>query len=91
MDRGSAGPRDAGGTRLERAIVLQLLRGDHEPKWSRAQLASELEAGGAQDDRQEIEQALRSLEGAGVLGCNEQEVWASSASRRLDELELIGV
>jgi hypothetical protein len=91
MDIGSERSPDAGGTRLERAIVLQLLRDDHERMWSRAQLTSELEAGDAEIGRPAVEQALRRLEREGVLGCTDREVWASSAARRLDELELIGV
>jgi hypothetical protein len=97
MDREPAGSREpkgsraAGDTTLERAIVLQLLRDDHERTWSRAQLTIELQADGAEIDRTEIEEAVRRLQREGVLGATEQEVWASDAARRLDELELIGV
>jgi hypothetical protein len=38
-----------------------------------------------------LEKALRRLERDGVLGLSEHQAWASSAARRLDELELIGV
>jgi Fe2+ or Zn2+ uptake regulation protein len=97
MDREPAGSREprgshaAGDTTLERAIVLQLLRDDHERTWSRAQLTIELQADGAEIDREAIDRAVRHLEREGVLGATEQEVWASDAARRLDELELIGV
>jgi Fe2+ or Zn2+ uptake regulation protein len=85
------GSRAAGDTTLERAIVLQLLRDDHERTWSRAQLTIELQADGEEVDRAGIDEAVRRLEREGVLGATEQEVWASDAARRLDELELIGV
>jgi Fe2+ or Zn2+ uptake regulation protein len=91
MDRGSEESHDTAGTTLERAIVLQLLRDDHERTWTRAQLTSELQADGAEIGQEAIDEALLRLERAGVLGCNEQEVSASSAATRLDELGLIGV
>jgi hypothetical protein len=91
MDREPKRSHDADDTTLERAIVLQLLRDDHERKWSRAQLTIELEADGEEIDREAIDEAVRRLEREGVLGCTEQEVWASDAARRLDELDLIGV
>ena len=91
MDREPKGSHADGEETLERAIVLQLLRDDHERKWSRAQLAIELQAGGEEIDKEAIDEAVRRLEREGVLGATEQEVWASSAAWRLDELELIGV
>lgn len=96
MDRESKGSRaPSDHVRLERAIVLQLLRDDHERMWSHAQLAIELEAeleyDRAEIGRQALEKALRRLERDGVLGLSEHQAWASSAARRLDELELIGV
>ncbi|HEY3864857.1 MAG TPA: hypothetical protein VGL54_02070 [Solirubrobacteraceae bacterium] len=91
MDIGSEESPDVGGTRLERAIVLQLLRDDRERMWPRAQLTSELQADVAEIDEAAVEQALRRLEQEGVVGCSEQEVWASSAARRLDELDLVGL
>ena len=91
MDREPNGSHAAGEETLERAIVLQLLRDDHERKWPRAQLAIELQAGGEEIDREAIDEAVGRLEREGVLGTTEQEVWASSAAWRLDELDLIGV
>jgi hypothetical protein len=91
MDTDPKGSHAAGDTTLERAIVLQLLRDDRERMWSRAQLTSELEADGEEIDRKAIEEAVRRLEQTGVLGCTEQEVWASDAARYLDELDLVGV
>jgi Fe2+ or Zn2+ uptake regulation protein len=91
MDREPKGSHATGEETLERAIVLQLLRDDHERKWSRAQLAIELQADGEEIDKETLDEALRRLEREGVLGATEQEVWASGAAWRLDELELIGV
>jgi Fe2+ or Zn2+ uptake regulation protein len=91
MDREPKESHAAGEETLERAIVLQLLRDDHERKWSRAQLALELQADGAEIDREAVDEAVSRLEREGVLGATEQEVWASTAAWRLDELELIGV
>ena len=42
MNTQSREPRVGDGVRLERAIVLQLLRDDRSQNWSRAELASEL-------------------------------------------------
>jgi hypothetical protein len=95
MDTESTGQQAAYDTGLERAIVLQLLRDDHELKWSRAELAielsSELDADQAPAGRQAIDEALGRLERDGVIGISEQQAWASSAARRLDELGLIAV
>ncbi len=72
---------------VERAIVLQVLRDDHEERWSRAELARELR------DFQPpvLEAALARLELEGILHREGEQVWASRASRRLDELELISI
>jgi hypothetical protein len=87
MDIEAKGSRAADGAGLERAIILQLLRDDHERMWSREQLSAEL----ALDQSEVIEQALGRLEKEGVITASEEAVWASSAARRLDELGLIGV
>jgi biotin operon repressor len=95
MDRESKVSRASDHAGLERAIVLQLLRDDHERMWSHAQLAieleSELEADRAEIARQAVEKALKRLERDGVLGMSEHQAWASNAARRLDELGLIAV
>jgi len=95
MDTESKGSRAADHAGLERAIVLQLLRDDHKRMWSHAQLAieleSELESDRAEIGRRAVQEALRRLEREGVLGTTEHQAWASSASRRLDELGLIAV
>jgi DNA-binding GntR family transcriptional regulator len=83
MDTESSEPR-ADGAKLERAIVLQVL--SEERRWSRTELAAELGA-----DATGLDSALAALHGQGVLCLAENDVWASPAARRLDELELIGI
>jgi FMN phosphatase YigB (HAD superfamily) len=98
-------------SKVERAIVLQLLRDDREQTWSRARLGIELDGdraaaaaatattGDAADparrtvrpDAPDVEAALRRLGEDGVLCLSEEDAWASRATRRLDELGLIGV
>jgi hypothetical protein len=79
-------PRAVEGPRLERAIVLQLLRDDHRPRWSREELAMEIDA-----ETLALEEALIRLDGAGVIGLAEDAVWASRTVRAVDELGLIAV
>jgi hypothetical protein len=71
----------------ERAVVLQVLRDDHDERWSRAVLAGEL----ADVERRVFEQALARLEAEEVLAVDGCGVRASRAARHLDELELIAV
>ena len=82
MHTESSEPR-ADGAKLERAIVLQVL--SEERRWSRTELAAELGAAAGLDG------ALAALHGQGVVCLAEDDVWASPAARRLDELELIGI
>jgi DNA-binding GntR family transcriptional regulator len=86
MHTQSREPRAGDGPRLERAIVLQLLRDDREPRWSHEALLAELGVG-----EPVLEAALGRLDAEGVLCMSPDEVWASRAARRLDELELIGI
>ncbi len=86
MDRQSSESRDGGASRLERAIVLELLSDDGERSRSIAELEAELGAAAA-----ELATALRELSDVGVLDGSEGRVWASAATRRLDELALIGI
>ena len=81
--RGSRPDRDWA---LERAIVLQLLRQDRAPAWSRSELAAEL---GAEDRL--IDVTLRALVADGVACEDAQTVSASRAAQRLDELELVAI
>lgn len=73
--------------RVERAVVLQLLRDDRAPRWARAELAREI----CDFRPAQVEQALGRLEREAVVLCEGEEVWVSRAVRRLDELELIGI
>jgi hypothetical protein len=83
MHTESSEPR-ADSAKLERAIVLQVL--SEERRWSRTVLAAELGA-----DATGLDSALAALHGQGVVCLAEDDVWASPAARRLDELELIGI
>ena len=83
-------PRDARGRdvwRVERAIVLQVLRDDRDQRWSRTALASEV----SDFEPALIELALSQLQRDEVLSSAGTQVSASPATRRLDQLELIGV
>jgi DNA-binding HxlR family transcriptional regulator len=72
---------------VERAVVLQVLRDDHEERWPRTELAGEV----SDFEPAVLEEALRRLGRDGVLRREGDSVWAACAARRLDELELIGV
>jgi DNA-binding HxlR family transcriptional regulator len=72
---------------VERAIVLQVLRDDHEECWPRAELAREI----SDFEPAVLDEALGRLERDGVLRRERDSVWAGRAARRLDQLELIGV
>jgi hypothetical protein len=91
MHTESKGSRTAEGRRLERAIVLQLLRDDRERTWSLARLRAELQANRSELGEEAVEKALGRLEGDGVLEVSEQAACAANATRALDELGLICV
>lgn len=78
--------RAGDGARLERAVVLQLLRDDHGQDWSRAELAGELGA-----EAPAIEAVLSRLCAEGVARLEDDRISASPATRRLDDLELIAI
>jgi hypothetical protein len=73
--------------RAERAVVLQLLRDDHEERWSRVELDGEL----AYFEGEVVDGAVTDLHGEGLVHLENGMVWASTATRRLDDLDLIGV
>jgi SOS-response transcriptional repressor LexA len=73
--------------RLERAIVSQTLRDDHDRRWSRAELGAEL----GHADPMAIDNALTRLQGEGVVELTDETVRASRAAQRLDELGMIAV
>jgi DNA-binding HxlR family transcriptional regulator len=72
---------------VERAIVLQLLRDDHDERWTRAELTLEI----PDFEPSMLDKALARLDRDGVLHREETSVWASRAARRLDELELVSI
>lgn len=87
MHTESSDPRVGGSRTLERAIVLVLLsEDDGERRWSRAELGE-----GMGVERGSLDAALTGLLDTGVLHQEEDCVWPSSAARRLDGLELIGI
>jgi hypothetical protein len=87
MHTESSDPRAGGSRTLERAIVLVLLsEDDGERRWSRTELGQ-----GMGVERSSLDEALSGLLDTGVLHEEEDRVWPSSAARRLDELELIGI
>lgn len=73
--------------RVERAIVLQALRDDHDQGWSRA----ELEAGLDQADPIAISDALTVLNDEGVIELAGETVRASRAAMHLDKLGMIAI
>ncbi|HYM46100.1 MAG TPA: hypothetical protein VES65_08085 [Solirubrobacteraceae bacterium] len=73
--------------RLERAIVLQTLRDDHDTGWPRPELEAEL----GRPDPIAIGDALTRLNYEGVVELSGETVCASRAALRLSELELIAV
>jgi hypothetical protein len=73
--------------RTQRALVLQLLRDDHDESWPRSELDAEL----GDIEEQAIACALASLQEAGVVELEGDSLSASPTAWRLDELALIGV
>ena len=73
--------------RVERAVVLQLLRDDHDEQWSRAELEAEVN----DVEPLVLSSAIAELERRGVVVAQGEHVVASPCARRLDELGLVGV
>lgn len=73
--------------RLERALVSQILRDDRTDDWLLAALAREL----GEADPRAIGDALARLEQTGVVEIIGDNVRASRAAMRLDELELLAL
>jgi len=73
--------------RVERAIVLQTLRDDHDKRWSQAELAAELDYA----DPTEIGTALTRLMIAGVIELVGDTIQATPAVAYLNELGMIAV
>lgn len=81
--------RDAAGElwMAQRAIVLQVLRDDHDPGWTRAELRRE-----ASDiPRCVMREAFDRLEAEGVLVTKGKHVLASRCAWHMDDLDLIAV
>jgi hypothetical protein len=72
---------------VERAIVLQLLRDDHDEQWLRAELEAEVN----DVEPSVLRSAIADLERQGVVVAQDEHVLASPCARRLDELGLVGV
>jgi hypothetical protein len=79
--------RCAADRRTQRALVLQLLRDDHDESWPRSELDAEL----GDIEGQALAYSLRSLHMAGVIELEGDSLSASPAAWRLQELALIGV
>lgn len=73
---------------VQRGIVLQLLRDDHDERWTRSELRAEI----SDFTRHVFNVSLELLEGNGcVVFDGKQGVRASACARHLDSIELIGV
>jgi len=73
--------------RVERAVVLQLLRDDHDERWPRAELEAEIN----DVEPSVLRSAIAHLERQGVVAAQGEHVAAARCARHLDELGLIGV
>jgi hypothetical protein len=71
----------------QRAIVLQVLRDDHDPRWTRP----ELEAAISDLPQQAVVAALAYLAIEEVIELDETTVCASKCARYMDELELVAI
>ena len=73
---------------IQRAIMLQLLRDDHDPLWTQAELEAEVSDFGPRL----LKVALELLEGdCCIVLDGEEGVRASTCAHRLDELELVSI
>jgi hypothetical protein len=86
MHREAGGSQASGGSRLQRAVVLELLDARGEQGLKLTQLADELGA-----DPAELAAAVEALCVAGAVQVRAGLASASAAIRCLDELELIAV
>jgi hypothetical protein len=80
-------PRLSSDPRIERPIVLQLLRDDHGEQWSRAELETEL----GDVEPLAVSDAITVLERHGVVVVQGEHIVASQCARYLDGLGLVGV
>jgi len=77
----------SGDRRVQRAIVAQTLRDDHDARWSRAELETAL----GRDAPTTIDDALHRLATEGVIEIAGETVRASRATKHLDALEMIAL
>jgi hypothetical protein len=73
--------------RVQRLVVLHVLREDHEERWSGCELGDVL----AEVEAEALANAIDGLTREGVLCAEGDVLWASSALVRVSELELICV
>jgi hypothetical protein len=71
----------------ERAIVLQVLRDDHDERWSRVDIQAELH----DVEPQAVAAALEQLHHEGAVHLSGGLVWASRCARRLDDLGMVSI
>jgi hypothetical protein len=71
----------------ERAIVLQVLRDDHDPRWTRAELRREV----SDIAPRAVREAFDRLEAEGVIVTDGEYIVASRCVWHLDALELVSV
>jgi predicted transcriptional regulator len=86
MHRETSGSQASGGSRLQRAVVLELLDADGERGLELTQLAEELGV-----IAEELASAVETLRLAGVVQVEAGLASASPAARCLDELDLIAI
>ncbi len=86
MDTKASGSQASGGSRLQRAVVLELLDAEGEQGLELTQLADALGA-----DAGDLAAALEALRLAGAVQVHAGLACASPATRCLDELELIAI
>ena len=77
----------AGQCDAERAIVLQVLRDDHDERWSRVELESEI----YDVEPLTISDALEALRQEGVVHLLGELVWASRCARHLNVLGMVSI
>ncbi len=68
-------------------VVLQLLRSDHEPQWTRPELDAELD----DVDPDAITVAIERLREQGVVQVEDEELSACACARHLDALGFISI
>ena len=82
-----ATPQEWGPEVAERAVILQVLRDDHDERWSRAELEREIYDIPPHD----IADALERLRQEGVVHLSGELVWASRCALHLDQLGMVSI